>query len=224
MLKLFPVKDRVVRLYLEGKTLAEIGKQFGVSRDPVATILRRLGVPRRKTGTGSGKGICCLVCRKPDRALHVNFRVCQRCWSKKARCSICGGEMPKYNTRGQLRQRCSRTCRATPTQFTCDYCGIRFERKRLYYRMQNKRHYCSNACLRSIGCKDGRTGRKYAEWRKAVFARDKYTCRRCSGVGGQLRAHHIKPWRYYPKLRFVVSNGLTLCRVCHRKEHHGCTN
>ncbi len=54
-------------------------------------------------------------------------------------------------------------------------------------------------------------------WRKAVFARDDYTCQLCDKRGGYLEAHHRKPFAYFPELRFEISNGQTLCRKCHNK-------
>lgn len=54
-------------------------------------------------------------------------------------------------------------------------------------------------------------------WRKAVFERDGYRCRKCGEKGGYLEAHHIKPFAYFPELRFELSNGLTLCEKCHNK-------
>ena len=59
--------------------------------------------------------------------------------------------------------------------------------------------------------------KKFKKWRLKVFIRDNYTCRNCQKVGGRLTAHHIKSWAKYPKLRFVVSNGITLCEKCHSK-------
>jgi len=57
---------------------------------------------------------------------------------------------------------------------------------------------------------------EYKQWRKAVFERDKYTCLICGQVGGELNAHHIKPFNKFPELRFVVSNGVTMCIKCHK--------
>lgn len=60
---------------------------------------------------------------------------------------------------------------------------------------------------------------KYREWRTAVFEYDVYTCWVCGNRGNQsscyLEAHHLKSWANYPKLRFDVSNGVTLCKECH---------
>ncbi len=57
----------------------------------------------------------------------------------------------------------------------------------------------------------------YKIWRIAVFERDCYTCVWCLVRGGKLNADHIKPFAYFPELRFAIDNGRTLCEDCHRK-------
>lgn len=54
-------------------------------------------------------------------------------------------------------------------------------------------------------------------WREAVFKRDNFTCQECKIRGGRLNAHHIKPFAFFPELRFAIDNGLTLCWGCHKK-------
>lgn len=58
---------------------------------------------------------------------------------------------------------------------------------------------------------------QYVKWRKAVYARDNSSCRMCGrhGRGAHLQAHHIVRWADSPELRYVISNGITLCEVCH---------
>ena len=56
----------------------------------------------------------------------------------------------------------------------------------------------------------------YVNWRKKVYRRDDYTCQMCSSRK-KIEAHHIKTWSEFPQLRFDVNNGVTLCRLCHRK-------
>lgn len=61
-----------------------------------------------------------------------------------------------------------------------------------------------------------RSSTRYKEWREAVYARDKYTCIFCGDAqGGNLEPDHIKPFAFFPELRFDVSNGRTLCKDCH---------
>jgi len=58
---------------------------------------------------------------------------------------------------------------------------------------------------------------EYRFWRHKVFERDNFTCIFCGQIRGNIEADHIKSWRDYPKLRFKISNGRTLCNKCHIK-------
>ena len=67
-----------------------------------------------------------------------------------------------------------------------------------------------------------KTDSRYKKWRMAVFMRDNFTCQSCGirshiglGISVYLEAHHIKSWSKYPKLRFEINNGITLCKDCH---------
>ena len=66
--------------------------------------------------------------------------------------------------------------------------------------------------------KEGYYSTEYLKWRKKVFERDNYICRKCGAKGNKvyLTAHHIKSWAKYPELRFLLNNGLTLCEDCHK--------
>lgn len=55
-------------------------------------------------------------------------------------------------------------------------------------------------------------------WRLAVLKRDKWKCLKCgSGIKMNLNTHHIKPFSTHPALRYVVFNGITLCKKCHKQ-------
>ena len=57
---------------------------------------------------------------------------------------------------------------------------------------------------------------QYIAWRKNVYKRDKFKCQwpNCCNKT-KLNAHHIKNWAQFPGLRFVIDNGITLCRYHH---------
>ena len=56
----------------------------------------------------------------------------------------------------------------------------------------------------------------YMDWRKDIKNRDNWKCRLLSAnCIGQLEAHHIFNWIDYPELRYVLTNGITLCAFHH---------
>jgi|SRR5579862_3038668 len=62
-----------------------------------------------------------------------------------------------------------------------------------------------------------RDSAQYRKWREAVLKRDDYRCFDCGQRGGELEAHHIYSFAEYPRLRFELENGITLCISCHRQ-------
>ena len=67
-----------------------------------------------------------------------------------------------------------------------------------------------------------RNSPEYRLWKKSVLTRDNYTCVWCSVSKEDspetiLHADHIKSFTFYPKLRFDINNGRTLCWDCHKK-------
>lgn len=58
----------------------------------------------------------------------------------------------------------------------------------------------------------------YKDWRKNVYIRDEYKCRLSSdNCKGKIEAHHIYKWSEYPTLRYIITNGITLCHTHHPK-------
>ena len=65
-----------------------------------------------------------------------------------------------------------------------------------------------------------RKSAQYKEWRLAVYQRDGFKCVGCGdNRGGNLQAHHKLSFAKYPKERFNVGNGVTLCNECHAAIH-----
>ena len=71
-------------------------------------------------------------------------------------------------------------------------------------------------------------------WKNTIFDRDSYTCQSCNdSTGGNLIAHHIVRFSALMEENHIttleeaiqcealwdVSNGITLCKKCHKKEH-----
>lgn len=61
--------------------------------------------------------------------------------------------------------------------------------------------------------------RDYRVWRSSVFERDDYTCFLCKKKGIYLHAHHIIEWKNSEALRYVIDNGITACKPCHKIVH-----
>jgi hypothetical protein len=63
---------------------------------------------------------------------------------------------------------------------------------------------------------------EYKAWRTAVFKRDGYTCVDCNTKSSRTKpivAHHLAGWADFPRLRYIVENGATVCNDCHDLRH-----
>ena len=74
-----------------------------------------------------------------------------------------------------------------------------------------------------------RTSFLYRQWRSDIFTRDDFTCQKCNRRGGNLHAHHIKPFALIFELNDIttlkqakecselwdINNGITYCQGCH---------
>lgn len=141
-------------------------------------------------------------------------------------CTVCGKPYWTHRYRAAKSKFCSKTCWANRrTALPCELCGKD--------RGSNLR-FCSKACTNKVMVgpkasrwKDGSSldkdrakyGTELKAWRIAVYIRDGFTCMDCGNKGIPLNAHHIKHWATHPDLRFVVSNGKTLCEPCHDTAH-----
>lgn len=119
-------------------------------------------------------------------------------------------------------------------QKNCQQCGDRFSQKPTEAASSfRKRKFCSRECgwKGQVFCRgaahyawrdDARRksrGGPYRKWTLAVFNRDKATCQCCGAAEIELHAHHIRPYKDFPDLRFEIANGITLCFKCHWALH-----
>ena len=140
-----------------------------------------------------------------------------------AKCRVCQRD---FNPRG--RQKVCAKCRF----LKCVHCGKRFGVRDGRYRQR----FCSSRCralahpevtLNLIAHRGpGRPRTKFSrrtrntfdkEWRDLIFKRDNWTCQKCGARGVYIEAHHIKAVSEYPRLRYLLSNGITLCLDCHKR-------
>lgn len=157
-------------------------------------------------------------------------------------CKECGKEFFSYH---KNRIYCSIECKSNSQKdrvtLVCDYCGNEFERCNSEVKWHDLRGYkkifCSSKCSYEYYSgenspnwiedrsqlkdqnKSIRWSKNMIKWRKSVYERDNYTCQICGRYGVELNAHHIKQFAKYPKLRFDVDNGITLCVNCHKQIH-----
>lgn len=170
---------------------------------PVTVNCIECGVAQEVTPTRAKTFRCCgFPCRTAWRAKH---------WSGTNNPAHKGGERSKF----------------------CQHCGKVFshKRKRPYVVFQRQK-FCSKACadvggVRHSGPDNGNWNgnprrkhreSKHAAWARNVISRDGGKCAQC-GSKESLHAHHVKPYKEHPEIRWDVSNGLTVCAPCHWKIH-----
>jgi len=156
-------------------------------------------------------------------------------------CTICGTE--SYRRPSEIivgrKSYCSRKCaslglyKSSPK--LCTICDIQYRTAISQEKYRGKSKFCSKACKgvsmsivqqgeNNPNWRGGvstlhhrlRQSKAFKNWRKAVFERDNYTCQFCNIRGGYLEPDHIKPFAYFPELRFDPNNGRTLCKPCHK--------
>ena len=56
-------------------------------------------------------------------------------------------------------------------------------------------------------------------WAKGVKERDGYACDICGKVSRSNDAHHLNDKSHFPKMKLLLSNGVTLCKLHHKGEN-----
>lgn len=160
----------------------------------------------RKGEEPKGSSLPCRYCgvliyRPPSQATSSTYfhMKCFKANSFNFPCAVC--KKPVYTQPAQLKYRARSTC--------SPIC------RRSLRREQAKKRRLEHGYTKHQLDRIARNSVEAVEWRKAVFERDNYACQVCHLRGGYIEADHIKPWAYFPNLRFELSNGRTLCRPCH---------
>ena len=88
----------------------------------------------------------------------------------------------------------------------CRSCANKGSRSSFYIHGKAKENWTEREIIKATA--------KYKKWRMSIFERDNFKCIWC-GSKKFIQVDHIKSFRNYPKLRFEISNGRTLCKDCH---------
>lgn len=144
------------------------------------------------------------------------------------KCEVCDKEYETHAYRAETSKYCGKECWSRRGHRTCKHCGKEFGTVGHYGKI-----YCSRSCSdadmvgeKAARWKDGkslereraRLSGKLTRWKKAVKDRDGNKCTKC-GSGHYLHAHHIKSFSEFPELAAELSNGITLCELCHSVAH-----
>jgi len=87
------------------------------------------------------------------------------------------------------------------------------------YYNKHKEHRREHRREHSLPSQQWRFTIEYRDWRQSIYNRDNHTCQHCGKNHCKVHAHHIKPAKDHPELRFDLDNGICLCAECHKNEH-----
>ena len=176
------------------------------------------GRPSKRKGKGDGKIVKCPECGKETYRYPSTINRL-RCSKKCANTYIAR----LYQNDEQRAQHLKSVAPKGPKS-EAHRAKLRATGKRLV--AEGKRAYFIKSGTENVAWKGGvatlqnrlRHTPAYNQWRARVYRADGYQCRFC-GTNKDLHAHHIKPFAKYPRLRYIVSNGITLCQGCHSYIH-----
>lgn len=182
-----------------------------------------------KNGNRTKETVVCDNCGKEaqkDKAQilrwnhHFCCRECQIEFYRKEENKKIGASSPKYSQVDVICEWCGKSFKSyKSTASIVRFCSKDCRNSWQSEMMMGEKHYNWRGGISKERQLD-MARKKYREWRKSIFERDRYTCQICGdNRGGNLRAHHIKLYSSFPELRYSIENGITLCEECHKKVH-----
>ena len=137
-------------------------------------------------------------------------------------CIVCKKEIKVSKCLAERKKYCSKKCLYSSTKERMK--GNNYWKKTTATQFKKGHKFLGKYGDKSPNWKGGRIGGKtWTKWAKTVKNRDDWTCQHCGYFGDtdskQIIAHHLVDYRLAPELKFVVSNGRTLCRKCHPLYH-----
>jgi hypothetical protein len=169
--------------------------------------------------------VSCAQCGKEQQVIPARAKTFKFC------SYACGSAWRSVNYTGEN----SPTYRGGERTKVCQHCDAEFShRRKRPLATFRKQKFCSKACadaggIRHSGPDNGnwngnprtkQRNSKHSAWARKVISRDRATCRKCGAQNVEMQAHHIKPWKTHPELRWDLDNGLTLCAPCHWHTHN----
>lgn len=159
-----------------------------------------------------------------QRNIRFCSRKCSALSQKKDRikiCTICGKKYRATGDRFDTAKYCSFKCRGVSQSIN--------------RRGENSATWKGGLTEERIWV---RSCKKYKEWRDSIFKRDSWTCQKCGSNKGDKHAHHLNRFtniiqdihKKFPLFNLKdiaesysplwdISNGITLCKKCHRDTH-----
>ena len=147
----------------------------------------------------------------------------------KKECLICGENYLTFPYRGKTAKFCSQKCylqlkKSEETKNKMRIAKLGKPSPNKGKKMPNtsgEKHHNWKGGISSENHKI-RTSLEFKKWRRNVFERDDYRCIGCGIKSGKeikviLHADHIWPFSKFPRLRFDINNGRTLCKECHKQ-------
>lgn len=233
-------KETLVRLYIEeNRTMGEIGAMFGKSDGTIAKCLKTHDIPAR-SGRDAQRAI------NPPRhelvSLYLEKQMSIDAIAKHLGSSEFSIQMLLNEYQIPIRdksahlggwnkgQQMSENQKAILSEYARQRTGKKSPRygaklneatrQKIANSLKGRFRKHLNPNWKNGGIKQYRIivgGRhEYADWRKAVFMRDGYTCRDCGKPSnGDIQGHHIVPVNVDPSQILNIENGITLCEKCH---------